>query len=124
MTRTKAWLSPGSGTGTSSNRKTSGPPKLWIRTAFILTDQSTRIGFESGQERITRAKEKPAQEYFPGGPDGRKTRLVLVERDTARFLVFCLWQSHRQNALFNPGRDLVGVNGWIQLVHSAKVELA
>src|SRR6266481_1618640 len=109
MTRTKAWFSPGSGTGISSNRKTSGPPKLWRRTAFMLTDQSARTASESGQER----KEKPARESFPGGPRCyalRKTKTALFERDTSRFQILRLWQINRQDTLFDPGRDLTSVD--------------
>src|SRR5260370_38390357 len=105
MTRTKAWFSPGSGTGISSNRKTSGPPKLWRRTAFMLTDQSARTASESGQER----KEKPARESFPGGPDCyalRKTKTALVDRHTSRGQILRLWQLHRQATSTSPRRDL------------------
>src|SRR3990172_5818227 len=46
--RTSTWPGPAFGSGTSSSRRTSGPPNVWTRIAFMARSPSSPAPFAAG----------------------------------------------------------------------------
>src|SRR5215217_17225 len=55
-TRTSAWPSPGRGSGMSSQVRTSGPPRLWMRMAFTLPP-SCRPKKPAAEDRLSQGRD-------------------------------------------------------------------